>query len=161
MSLFAMCQALEQSAISTVVRESAFPYVDGAHVLGLSLSVGSVMWFDLRLVGATMRTRPVWDVFEDVKPWMVAGFAVMFSTGALLFAAHASKAYSSGYFRAKLAFLILAGVNAAVYHFTIGRRQSIWGKAFVPPIPVRVAGLVSLLLWFSVIALGRIFAYYL
>ena len=161
MSLFAMCQALEHSAISSIVRESAFPYVEGAHVLGLSLSVGTVMWFDLRLLGATMRTRPVWEVFEDVKPWMLAGFAVMFSSGAVLFAAHASKAYSSGYFRAKIALLILAGVNAAVYHFTIGRRRSEWGKAFVPPVPVRAAGLVSLLLWFSVIALGRIFAYYL
>jgi len=161
MSPFEMCQAIEHSAISSIVRESAFPYVEGAHVLGLSLSVGTVMWFDLRLLGAAMRTRPVWEVFEDVKPWMLAGFAVMFSSGAVLFAAHASKAYSSGYFRAKIALLILAGVNAAVYHFTIGRRRSEWGKAFVPPVPVRAAGLVSLLLWFSVIALGRIFAYYL
>jgi len=161
MSPFEMCQAIEHSAISSIVRESAFPYVEGAHVLGLSLTVGTVMWFDLRLLGAAMRTRPVWEVFEDVKPWMLAGFAVMFSSGAVLFAAHASKAYSSGYFRAKIALLILAGVNAAVYHFTIGRRRSEWGKAFVPPVAVRAAGLVSLLLWFSEIALGRLFAYYL
>jgi hypothetical protein len=161
MSLFEMCQAMEQSTISSIVRESAFPYVEGVHVLGLSLSVGIVMWFDLRLLGAAMRARPVWDVFEDLKVWMFAGFAVMFSTGALLFAAHATKAYSNSYFRAKLALLILAGVNAAIYHFTIGRRRSEWGKAPVPPAPVRAAGLISLLLWFSVIAIGRIFAYYL
>src|SRR5436190_3538693 len=98
MSLFEMCQVIEQTRISSIVRESAFPYVDGAHVLGLSLSVGTIMWFDLRLLGAAMQTRPVWDVFEDVKLWMFAGFAVMLSTGALLFAAHATKAYSSGYF---------------------------------------------------------------
>ena len=59
----------------------------------LSLSVGTVVWFDLRLLGATMRTRPVSEVFESVKGWMFAGFGLMFVTGALLFTAHATKAY--------------------------------------------------------------------
>jgi Family of unknown function (DUF6644) len=159
MSLFEICQAIEKSTISSLVRDSAFPYVEGAHVLALSLSIGTVMWFDLRLVGAAMRTRPVWEVFEDVKPWMFVGFGIMFSTGALLFAAHATKAYANDYFRVKLALLMLAGLNAVVYHVTIDRRRSEWGKAPIPPGPARMAGLVSLVLWFSVIAVGRIFAY--
>jgi hypothetical protein len=161
MSLLEICQAIEQTAISSIVRESAFPYVEGAHVLGLSLSVGTVMWFDLRLIGAAMRTRTVSDVFQDLKPWMFAGFTIMFVTGGLLFSAHATKAYTSGYFRAKLALLILAGVNTAIYHLTIDRRESEWGKAPVPPLQARVAGLLSLLVWFSVVAVGRLFAYYL
>ena len=113
MSLLEICQAIEQTTISSIVRESAFPYVEGAHVLGLSLSVGTVMWFDLRLIGATMRSRAVSDVFQDLKPWMFAGFAIMFLTGGLLFFAHATKAYGSGYFRAKLALLMLAQIRAA------------------------------------------------
>ena len=108
--------ALEQTWIGEVVRESAFPYVEGTHVLALSLSVGTVAWFDLRLLGATMRSRPVSEVFESVKGWMFAGFGVMFVTGALLFAAHATKAYESRSFRAKVALLVLAGINALVFH---------------------------------------------
>ena len=91
MSLVEMLNLLEQTTISTIVRESAFPYVEGAHVFGLSLSVGTVMWFDLRLLGLTMRKRPVSDVFQDLKTWMFLGFGIMFSTGALLFAARATK----------------------------------------------------------------------
>ena len=161
MSLLDMCKLLEHTTISTIVRESAFPYVEGAHVLALSLSVGTVMWFDLRLLGVAMRSRPVSEVFQDLKTWMFAGFAIMFLTGGLLFAAHATKAYASGYFRAKLALLILAGVNTAIYHLTIERRESEWGKAPVPPIRARIVGSVSLVLWFSVVAVGRLFAYYL
>jgi hypothetical protein len=161
MSLLDICKLLEQTTISTIVRESAFPYVEGAHVLGLSLSVGTVMWFDLRLAGVAMRTRPVSEVFHELRTWMFTGFAVMFLTGGLLFAAHATKAYASGYFRAKLALLILAGVNTAIYHLSIDHRESEWGKAPVPPLRARVAGLVSLVLWFSVVAVGRLFAYYL
>jgi hypothetical protein len=161
MSLLEVCKMIEQTTVSTIVRDSAFPYIEGTHVLGLGLSVGTVMWFDLRLLGAAMRTRPVWEVFQNLKAWMFAGFGIMFVTGALLFAAHATKAYASGYFRAKLALLVLAGVNMAVYHLTIDRRRSEWGKSPVPPPAARAAGLISLLLWFSVIAVGRIFAYYL
>ncbi|HET9220351.1 MAG TPA: DUF6644 family protein [Terriglobia bacterium] len=153
------CKALEDTRIGEIVRESAFPYVEGAHVLGLALSVGTVVWFDLRLLGATMRTRPVEEVFRNLKGWMIAGFSLMFLSGALLFTAHAAKAYANNYFRAKIALIVLAGVNTAVYHVTIDRRRSEWSDAAVPPVGARAAGLVSLVLWFSVIAAGRIFAY--
>jgi hypothetical protein len=153
------CKVLEDTRIGEIVRESAFPYIEGAHVLGLALSVGTVVWFDLRLVGATMRTRPVTEVFQGLKVWMIAGFCLMFLTGALLFTAHAAKAYANGYFRTKMALIVLAGVNTVVYHLTIDRRRAQWGDAPVPPMGARAAGLVSLVLWFSVIAAGRIFAY--
>lgn len=152
-------RALEHSPIGEVVRESAFPYIEGTHVLALSLSVGTIAWFDLRLLGAAMRARPVSEVYESVKGWMLAGFVVMFVTGALLFVAHATKAYASVFFRAKVALLLLAGLNALLFHRTVGRRAALWNDAPVPPAAARMAGLTSLVLWLSVIAAGRLFAY--
>ena len=61
--------------------------------MALALSVGAVLWFDLRLLGLTMRDDRVSDVFHQVRPWMLFGFAVMFVTGVLLFAARATDAY--------------------------------------------------------------------
>ena len=152
-------EALEQTWIGEVVRESAFPYVEGAHVLALSISVGAIVWFDLRLLGAAMRSRPVSEVYGSLKSWMFAGFAVMFVTGAMLFAAHPTKAYESGVFRLKMAMLALAGINAVVFHLTIDRRRAAWNDAPVPPVAARLAGLLSIVLWLSVIAAGRFFAY--
>lgn len=159
MSVAEWLQALERTRIGEVVRESAFPYIEGTHVLGLALSVGTVVWFDLRLLGAVMRTRPVSEVFENLRGWMIAGFGVMFLTGALLFTAHATKAYANPYFRLKLALLLLAAVNTGIFHLTIDRRRAEWNDALTPPLAARAAGLASLVLWFSVIAAGRIMAY--
>jgi hypothetical protein len=92
---------------------------------------------------------------------MFAGFAIMFLSGGLLFWSHALKCYQSNYFRAKVALLLLAGLNILVYHLTIDRRSEEWGKAATPPLPARISGFVSLVLWFSIIAVGRIFAYHL
>ena len=159
MSVLEWLNALEQTWLGTVVRESAFPYVEGTHVLALSLSVGTVAWFDLRLLGLTMRSRPVSEVFDSVKGWMFAGFGVMFVTGASLFAAHATDAYESRSFRVKMALLVLAGINTLVFHVAIDRRRAEWNAAPVPPAAARMAGLASLVLWLSVITAGRMFAY--
>ena len=150
---------VEESWLAEFTREVAFPYVETVHVLALALSVGTVAWFDLRLLGAAMRARTVSEVFGSIKGWMLTGFALMFATGALLFMADATDAYQNTYFRTKIALMALAGLNALAFHLTIGRRTVLWNDAVVPPRAARLAGLVSLVLWVSVIAVGRIFAY--
>ncbi len=160
MSILEVCQAIQASAIGTGIRESEylFPFIEGTHVLGLSLSVGTVMWFDLRLLGKIMRNIPVSEVFNQLRPWMFAGFVIMLSTGSLLFSSVAADAYANGYFRLKV-LLLLAATNVIVFHSTIDRRRAEWDKAPVPPRPARVAGFLSLILWLAIIIAGRLFAY--
>ncbi len=159
MALIEWLRAIEGTWVGETVRDSAFPYVEGAHVLGLSLSVGTAAFLDLRLLGVAMRARSVTEVFDSLKGWMRIGFCLMFATGALLFAAHARKAYENPYFQAKVALLVLAGLNALVFHLTIDRRRAAWDHAPVPPPAARMAGMASLVLWVLVIAAGRFFAY--
>ena len=93
MSLLEVCQWIQDTQIGTAIRESLllFSFIEGAHVLGLGLSVGTVIWFDLRLIGVIMRDEPVSEVFDQIKPWMFAGFALMSITGELLFWSYAAK----------------------------------------------------------------------
>jgi hypothetical protein len=161
MDLFELCRWLEDTWWATALRESgyAYPFVEGSHVIALALSVGAVLWFDLRLLGWTMRDDRVSEVFHQVRPWMMFGFAVMLVTGALLFAARASDAFESPYFRLKVALLVLGGVNIVAFHTTVDRRRDEWDAAGRPPARARFAGAVSLVLWFAIIAVGRIMAY--
>lgn len=161
MSLFELCQWIEQTPTSVGIRESlyAFPLIEMTHVLALAISVGAIMWFDLRLMGLTMRNERVSDVFGSFKPWMAMGFTVMFVSGFLLFWSHAEECYSNTYFRLKVLFLLLAALNILIYHFTIDRRIQEWDKAPVPPIGARSAGLLSLVLWMAIMTAGRLMAY--
>jgi hypothetical protein len=90
---------------------------------------------------------------------MSAGFLVMVVTGSLLFSSRAADAYASNYFRIKAGLLVLGGLNVLIFHTTIDRRRAEWDTAERPPFRARMAGLVSLILWFSIIAAGRIMAY--
>jgi hypothetical protein len=161
MNLLELCRWLEDTWWATALRESgyAYPFVEGSHVMALALSVGAVLWFDLRLLGFAMRDDRVSEVFGHVRPWMFFGFAVMFVTGALLFAARATDAYQSPYFRLKIALLVLGAINIVLFHTTIDRRRGVWDSAGRPPARARLAGGVSLVLWFAIIAAGRIMAY--
>jgi hypothetical protein len=161
MSLLEICEWIQNTQSSTAIRESlwVFPIIEGSHVLALGLSVGTVLWFDLRLMGVAMRQHTVSEAFEHVRKWMLLGFTIMFVTGGLLFWSLAERCYVSGYFLLKLILLALAGINVAVYHFTIDRTRDQWGKAPMPPMAARLAGFISIVLWAGVIAAGRIMAY--
>jgi hypothetical protein len=163
MSPLEMCQWLDSTRFATSFRQSldVYPAVEGMHVLGLAFSVGTVVWFDLRLAGAAMRRYPVSEVFGSVKPWMLAGFANMIVTGVMLFVSHAEQACRSPYFQAKVVMLLLAVVNIAVFHGTIDRRRVEWDRAPLPPLQARVAGIASLILWIGIIVAGRLMAYHL
>jgi hypothetical protein len=128
-------------------------------VLGLAFSVGTVLWFDLRLVGLAMRRYRVSETFAYVQPWMIGGFVLMMMTGTMLLWAHPVQAYGSGYFRVKLVLLFLAAANISMFHLTVDRRRAAWDDLRVPPLRVRLAGAASLVLWFGIVAVGRLMAY--
>jgi|SRR5665213_774652 len=161
MSIPEFCKMLEASSVGTNIRESSvwFPLIEGLHVLGLSLSVGLILISDLRLAGVLLVKRTAREVWSSFLPWLTAGFILMGITGSLLFWSHAYAAYQSIAFRTKLVLLLLAAVNAAVYHLTVYRRMNEWDTAAVPPKGARFAGWASLVLWVGVITMGRIMAY--
>jgi hypothetical protein len=163
MSIQDIFQYIDATSSSTALRESyyVFPIIEGTHVISLALSVGLVIWFDLRLAGWILRDQPVSAVFRPLRPFMLAGFGLSFATGGLLFWSLALRCYGSPFFWAKMIMLILAGVNIAIYHFTIDRRQTEWDEAPSPPLQARMAGLISLALWVGIIAAGRLMAYFL
>jgi hypothetical protein len=161
MSLASIAEWLEGTAVGVLVRETVwgFPIVVAIHILGLTLSVGMVIWFDLRLLGVTLRNCCVSTLYRRIIPWAGTGFALMFVSGGMLLVGYATAAYGNMYFRIKAVALVLAGVNAFVYHALTERTISRWDDAARLPLPARVAGLTSILLWMLVILAGRMMSY--
>jgi len=87
---------LESTAVASLVRETVwgFPIVVAMHIVGITLSVGMIMWFDLRLLGVVLRDTPVSRVYRGVIPWAATGFALMFVSGGMLLAAYATAAHT-------------------------------------------------------------------
>lgn len=159
--LLAFFQSMQDSWVGTSIRESVlvFPVIESVHVLGLALSVGLIFVTDLRLIGWRFKGEGVSDVMRQLRPWMLTGFATMFLTGGLLFWAEAARCYQSPTFRVKVAFLVLAGLNALYFETITGRAVGIWEGTSTPPRAVRVAGWLSIVCWTGVVIFGRWTAY--
>lgn len=161
MSLMQLAQWLEATSIAVWVRESSYGFaiVVAVHILSLSLSVGTLVWFDLRLLGISMLRVPVSHLYRRLMPWTLTGFALMFASGLIILAAYATAAFGNIYFRIKLAAIVLAGVNAFFYHRVTERQIRTWDEAMRPSGAAHAAGLVSILVWTVVILCGRAMSY--
>lgn len=161
MSALEICVWLENTAFSVAFKESlyVYPVVEGSHLLGMSVSVGLILLLDLRLLGLAFRSEPVSRIMRQVGPWMLGGFGLVFVTGLVLFVSNATAAYENGFFWAKMAFVALAGLNAAYYQRVHYPMMQQWEQAGMVPAGARAVAVVSLVAWALVIALGRTMAY--
>ena len=161
MTLLPFCEWLAGTSGSTALRESLlmYPLVETTHVLTLCVFLGTAVMLDLRLLGLTLVRVPMSEIKRRLGPWMVAGFVVMVITGMLLFYAIPVRSYQSIFFRIKVVALVLAGLNAFVFHSTIDRRIAEWDRDPVPPRAARRAGARSLVLWAIIVVAGRMIAY--
>jgi len=157
----AFCVWLAGTSGSIALHESLYmyPLVESIHVLTLCVFVGLAAMLDLRLMGVTLRGVPVSEVARRFLPWMGFGFTVMLTTGVMLFYAIPIRSYHSVWFRTKLILLVLAGLNAWLFHARVWRRVAEWDVDPVPPRAARVAGTASLVLWGAIIVTGRMIAY--
>ena len=156
-----VCRWLEGTPGSVALHESiwVYPIVESVHVLTLCLFLGMTVMIDLRLLGANLATTPVSQVYRRLAPWMMAGFAIMVASGALLFYAAPVKTYFNIFFRLKMILLLMAGLNAGVFHLITSRTMPQWDWEKKPPVRARLAGAVSLALWAAVAICGRMIAY--
>jgi len=156
-----LLQWIEATSGSIAIRESIllYPVIESTHVLTLGLFAGIIALLDLRLVGAALRTVPVSQIATRLLPIALGGFVIMVVSGALLFYSSPVRAYTNIFFRVKLVLILLAGLNALLFHLTIFRDVAGWDTLAQPPPRARMAGLASLTFWSGVIICGRMQAY--
>ena len=160
-SLFELCKWLQHTTVGTDVSESLwlFPLIETIHIWGIILLVGTTGVLDLRLLGLILTKERVSELHGWLIRWTWTGFAVMFTTGSLMFMSEAAKMYVNEAFQLKMSLILVAGLNALVFEFTAFRHVANWDAARVAPIGGKVAACVSLVVWVGVIAAGRWIAY--
>jgi hypothetical protein len=157
MHLNQLLAQIEGTPVATAVRESTwlFPTIESLHVLSITLVVGTIMIVDLRLINVAGRRRPVSELMRETLPWTWGAFICAVITGSLLFSSSARKYAHNWQFEAKMLMLLLAGINMAVFHLGSYRSVSLWDRKDMTPNPARIAGGISLVIWVTVVALGR------
>ena len=145
---------MEGSGLATWVRESpsiwAYATILTLHSVGLGIVVGVSVIVDLRLLGRARALEAV-DL-SRLFPVIWWAFAVNALTGALLFAADATRKSTQPIFLVKLACIGLAlGVTL--------RTRSLLAPTAPGAASPKAWAVASLVLWLGAIAAGRLMAY--
>jgi hypothetical protein len=151
-----LMKALEASHLGTSISRSIwiFPAIEMVHMFGIVALVGATSILDMRLMGVMLREEPVTKMAEGTLRWAWIGASIMVITGGLMFVSEATKCYTSEPFRIKMAMMVLAGINALVFHTFSYRSVGKW-EVGGTPFSAKLAGTFSLLLWFAIVGAGR------
>ena len=116
-------------------------------------AVGVVGFFDLRLHGLFRRVplNAAWSLM----PWGKLGFALAAMTGVTFFIGAPDQYVNNIAFYAKLAFLLIAGLNAAAFEIFYSDAVKASAAVNATPLVFRAIAVVSMVSWFFVIYWGR------
>ena len=154
--------SIEELAFVSALRGSTFmyPLVNAGHILGVSLLVGGIVPLDLRLLGL-WRRYPVTMFVAVLRVTSAIGLGLAVVCGALLFTTAAVDYAGSRLFQVKIA-RVLLGVSNALMLARVLRRQTVqnlpMGAAM--PLALQAGASLSLVVWLSVLILGRLLGYF-
>jgi hypothetical protein len=155
--LLSIVDRIESSGVGEWFRTSlkALPVVESMHVMAAALVFGTILIVDLRLIGFPDTRRSIQRIEHELLRWTWGGFVLAVITGCLLFTANAGTYYGNTAFRWKMVALLAAGVNMAIFQFMTMRTIASWDKGVTPPTAARTAGVLSILIWTTVIFVAR------
>lgn len=150
---------LENTFIANAIRTIPwlYPTFETGHYIGLSLLVGGIMLIDLRVLGFA-RALPLKSMI-GLLPFVWIGFLINVFTGSMLFIYGATNFGPNRAFQIKMAFMVLAGLNALAFDLAVRRSGSSWVAADRPPNFVKGVATLSLIFWICVVTTGRWMAY--
>jgi len=135
-----------------------WPIFESLHFLGMSVLLGTVGVFDLRLMGFA-RGIP-FAALHRLIPLGIAAYALNAITGFCFLSATPDQYLFNLAFRWKVTFFIIAGFNVLFFYSRVFTRLQTHDPDAPPPMSARVAGAVSLCAWIGVMAAGRLLTFF-
>jgi len=136
-----------------------WPLCETLHYLGLSLLLGTVCLFDLRVLGLA-KNIPL-PAIHRLVPWGVGGYALNIFTGIVFFSGHPDQYFYNNAFRLKVLFMAVAGFNVlALYGTSAFAEMRTLAPGDDAPLRIKVIAGTSLCMWVAVLVCGRLLTFF-
>jgi hypothetical protein len=157
-----IAQSLESIGFLSDFSESvlAYPIVLSTHLTCIALFGGMILMTNLRLLGLTFKTVTITQMVTSLRLWKRLGGTIMICTGLLLATSEATKYAPNPFFWTKMVILGLIGVHAIIFRPIVYNRTDELDRSPIIPTRVKVAAILSLVLWTGMFTMGRLIAYW-
>ena len=156
--LIDLANQLSQSSLTGWIQATywLWPVLEILHFVGLSLLFGGLLVVDLRMLGWFRGIDQ--DQTHRLLVLVILGFVINLVTGLLFFFGDPTRYAVNIAFQIKMGLVLLAGVNAALFHFRVLPMTRSVSAASASRWP-QVCALVSLASWTGVLLFGRLIPY--
>jgi hypothetical protein len=146
--------------VALVMRSKwGWPAAESIHFIGLSLLVGCIGLFDLRLLGIGRRI-PI-AALHKLIPWGLVGYGINVVSGSMFLMTEPDQYIYNPSFHFKLLFMGIAGFNALAFYATgLYRQIRESGASADAPRAAKLIAAISLSMWIAVIVGGRLLTFY-
>ncbi len=146
--LNALLETLELIPFLGALRTARVPYalLNTAHILCLGSLLGAILSFDLG-IWRVPGFRWAETVARPLRNLAIGAFVGAAITGFLLFAVQPREYVGNAAFLAKLALILLAGLNALIFAYV----ESVSAR--------RICALISIVVWLAIVTAGRFIAF--
>jgi len=149
-------QWLQATAFSQTVQTVSWviPLLQSVHILTIGVVFISSLMIALRVLGQMRADEPFAAVWQRFAPWMWSGLALMALTGLTLIVGEPVREFTALSFWLKMS-LIVVGIGATLLYGYRMRAPRAGGFSTA----AKAASVAIIVLWLTVIFLGRAIAY--
>lgn len=135
-----------------------WPILESLHFCSLAVLAGTVGLFDLRILGLAKGIAP--STLHATLRWGVGGFVVSATTGVMFISGAPDQYFYNDAFKFKVVFLLLMGLNAALFYWREFANVRVLGPHDDAPSSAKWVAGASLLFLAAVMYCGRMLTFY-
>jgi len=155
---------LEGSALAQFLRGLGiwtYGLLNLGHIVGISTLFGAVVLLDLKLLGL-WRSIPAASLIRPTVPLAATGFFLAATSGIMMLSFNTTDYHGNPFLYVKFPVIVVGLVNVAIV-----QRLAAWKRAAAGALPesgdrtvLAISGALSLVIWSTVLACGRMIGYW-
>jgi hypothetical protein len=153
---------LSQTSLSLAIQTHnawVIPTIQSIHIVAIGVVLAAVLMIDLRVLGWAGRDQTLRETTDRFGPWLSAALCVLLVTGVLMVIGEPVRELLSFSFWFKMFLVVVGTLIAAIFQITLKRNERHWEQSLVKRRTVKSLAILTLLIWVSIVILGRLIAY--
>lgn len=154
-------QWLAQTRISIAIQSHLWvvPTVQSVHIVAIGVVVGAVFIMNLRILGVAWRDQSLMQTSNRFGPWLWTALVVLLATGSIMIVGEPVRELLSLSFWMKMTLIAVGSTFAVAFQVSLRRQGPRWENMHSDRRSTQALAVLTLLVWCSVIILGRLIAY--
>lgn len=137
----------------------ALPIIQSLHIVGIATAVGSGLMIALRVLGWVGTDLSLVDTKRRFGPWLTGALLLLLASGGLLIIAEPVRELITFSFWLKMLCVAILAVVSVAFQRSVKQHGPQWEHVISARPSIRLAAVLSFVLWGCIIILGRLIAY--